>query len=502
MARAGDSARPHERRRHRHRRAAARGADEVVEVDSAEEEEIRAENARDYPAQLPAGFEEATVAEMRKVLEVVELGVRNVEVDYERHGNVGHAKAWRKLQTKLNVLRSQAMSFKWSPGFVTVLRHARYIRVLPILNDSAAGAPKNRLRSEGGRCQVCGTEEHACEYVFELLGSPCVQHPKRDANGRTLLKCEPCDISTEFERLQGEDAWIAEETDRQKSAKDPAWCKRPPPGYLGMFAVGSTCLQRVRLAMWAQSFLVNLAGTADERLARIAPKELERRAADGTIPMPTATDERAQSFLKEIERAEALLRAGSSAGVGASMPVPCSYLGYQRPIWDRVVEWNKMARANANPAAMLPQALRGQRLLDQRAATEWDAVQCFPRWKDDREGANESDDSHRGGLEDEDYTTGAPSRRTMPARTRPRLEDADPSPRAASRGRRAGVGPRRGRGAPPPKRAKRKKREAARPRPRRAPPPPPSRRKRAHAKRMTASARRWCRTSSRRLAPG
>ena len=370
---------------------------EVVEVGEEDEERdaIRAENARDYPADLPAGLEAATIDEMRKVLEVVELGVRNVEVDFARPGNVGHARAWHKLQTKLNVLRSQAMSFRWSPGFVTVLRQARYMRVLPILAGGVAGAPKSRLRREGKCCQVCGTEEHACEYVFELLGSPCVQHPKRDAHGRTMLKCEPCEIATEFERLQGEDAWIAEEGDRQKSAKDPAWCTRPPPGYLGMFAVGNTCLQRVRLAMWAQSFLLNLAGTADERLGRIAPEALERREANGSIHMPTATDERAQSFLQQIERAESLLRAGSGAGVGASMPVPDSYLGYQRPIWDRVVEWNKMARANTDPTHMLPQALRGQRLVDQphEDGPEWDAAQCFDRWKDDREGERESDSS-------------------------------------------------------------------------------------------------------------
>ena len=109
--------------------------DEVVELDDEEEEEIRAENARPYPADLPAGPEAATVDEMRKVLEVVELGVRNVEVDFSRPGNVGHARAFRKLQTKLNVLRFQAMSFKWSPGFVNVLRQARYMRVLP---DSSA----------------------------------------------------------------------------------------------------------------------------------------------------------------------------------------------------------------------------------------------------------------------------------------------------------------------------------------------------------------------------
>jgi hypothetical protein len=370
---------------------------EVVEVgeEDAERDAIRAENARDYPADLPAGLEAATIDEMRKVLEVVELGVRNVEVDFARPGNVGHARAFRKLQSKLSVLRSQAMSFKWSPGFVTVLRQARYMRVLPILAGSVGGAPKSRLRREGKCCQVCGTEEHACEYVFELLGSPCVQHPKRDAHGRTMLKCEPCEIATEFERLQGEDAWIAEETDRQKSAEDPVWRKRSPPGYLGMFAVGSTCLQRVRLAMWAQSFLLNLAGTADERLGRIAPAALERREANGSIHMPTATDERAQSFLQQIERAESLLRAGSGAGVGASMPVPDSYLGYQRPIWDRVVEWNKMARANTDSAHMLPQAMRGQQLLDQPRGdgAEWDTVQCFGRWKDDREGERESDSS-------------------------------------------------------------------------------------------------------------
>ena len=380
--------------------------DEVVELDDDEEEEIRAENARSYPADLPAGPEAATVDEMRKVLEVVELGVRNVEVDFERPGNVGHARAFRKLQTKLNVLRFQAMSFKWSPGFVTVLRQARYMRVLPILGagGNAGAAPKSRLRREGKCCQVCGTEEHACEYVFELLGSPCVQHAKRDANGRTMLKCEPCELSAEFERLQGEDAWIAEETDRQKSAKCPTWSKRPPPGYLGMFAVGSTCLQRVRLAMWAQSFVVNLAGTADERLGRIAPAELERREANGSIHMPTATEERARTFLQQIERAESLLRAGSSAGVGASMPVPDSYLGYQRPIWDRVVEWNKMARANTEAYPLLPQALRGQKLLD-RADNEWDAVQCFRRWKDDREGERESDSSAtEEDSEDEDYS--------------------------------------------------------------------------------------------------
>ena len=369
---------------------------EVVEVDE-ERDAIRAENARAYPADLPAGLEAATVDEMRKVLEVVELGVRNVEVDFARPGNVGHARAFRKLQSKLNVLRSQAMSFKWSPGFVTVLRQARYMRVLPILGagGNAGAAPKSRLRREGKCCQVCGTEEHACEYVFELLGSPCVQHPKRDADGRTMLKCEPCELSAEFDRLQGEDAWIAEEGDRQTSAKDPVWSKRPPPGYLGMFAVGNTCLQRVRLAMWAQSFLLNLTGTADERLGRIAPEALDRREDNGSIHMPTATDERAQSFLQQIERAESLLRAGSGAGVGASMPVPDSYLGYQRPIWDRVVEWNKMARANTDPTHMLPQALRGQRLLDQphEDGPEWDAAQCFGRWKDDREGERESDSS-------------------------------------------------------------------------------------------------------------
>ena len=41
---------------------------------------------------------------------------------------------------------------RWASGgrpVVTVLRHARYIRVLPILNGCAGGAPKSRLRSRG-----------------------------------------------------------------------------------------------------------------------------------------------------------------------------------------------------------------------------------------------------------------------------------------------------------------------------------------------------------------
>lgn len=364
---------------------------EVVEVsDEDEQAAVRAENAREYPDALPEPAEAATVDEMLKVLEVLELAVRNVDVDYSHKGNLGHAKAFGRLQSKIAVLRTQAMSFKWSPEFSKVLQHARYIRVLPILPGASSNVPKHRLRRQAECCQVCGTEEHACEYVFELLGSPCARGPECTEHGPgTLSRCPPDAANVAFERVLYEDACIAEEQDRLKSKHDPAWSKRPPPGYLGMFAVGRTCLQRVRLVMWAQSFLLNEALYSNEALSRMAP-EAYSRLPDGSLRIPTATESRAKACLHRIERAESLLRAGSGAGVGSSMAVPDSYTGYPRAIWDRVVEWNKMAREHAPDTGLLPQVERGVALMDHAAgrgrSNEWDFVQCFKAYKDDREG--------------------------------------------------------------------------------------------------------------------
>ena len=233
------------------------------------------------------------------------------------------------------------MSFGRSPG-LTVLR-PRGTFALPILNGCAGGAqepaacwgqpppsaaPRSTPASTASSCWA------AC------VQRSCATSPPHAAQVRALRHQD------QFERLQARTCGLPRKT--PKVTKDPA-CKRPPPA-TRLPAVGSTCLQRVLRHVGA--VFVNLAGTADERLARMRPRVRAPRAArPSRCPrLPTAAQ---CSRRSSGPRRCCAPPSGRGVDAGALQPSTTS------TIWDRVVEWNKMARAMANPRRRR-RALRGR----------------------------------------------------------------------------------------------------------------------------------------------
>ena len=243
------------------------------------------ENRAPYPADLPSEPEPGTVEEMRLVLEMAEAICRNISFD-ELQPDCP-SRRWNRplarLQSKLRYLAETATSVKWDgSGFGYLIDTASMIRMRPLHSV----VDKELLRAGDGRCMVCGTREHACQWGFDLA-----RMWMREGSWFLFgsLKTPAKDQKERYER------------DTPVSDKNFNF-------FYGRFTVGKTCLRKVHLKFWAKNFLPYLYEWVDERLAH------ERR--DGPLPandFVVANEENAVFFVKEIETAEHALRTDSAS---------------------------------------------------------------------------------------------------------------------------------------------------------------------------------------------
>jgi len=97
------------------------------------------------------------------VVEALEFAIRNVPMRGE-HLRVAD-EALTNLRARSSVLFHQALSPRWSPAFVDVLKRARMMRVCFLTGNSSA-----QLLRDGTRCCMCGAPEPRCEVALQLIG--------------------------------------------------------------------------------------------------------------------------------------------------------------------------------------------------------------------------------------------------------------------------------------------------------------------------------------------
>ena len=282
----------------------------AVQRDEPEEHEARGEDGEDESGaesgeddvRAEGAHPPERVAQMRRVVESIELCVRNVGLspDYIALADPELA----KLQATCRVHAKQAVSDRWSEPFVSLLRRSRMIRVQTIPR-----VWKAVLRERAGRCQVCGAREHRCDQVFELVGVAPTERAARPLGAVPL----------------GE---LAEAYNDYDDADDAIGAGRHGiDEYLGMFACGQTCFEKVVTAFMAQNFVMDIAYGVRHRIdealafdpALLARWEHDERDPRALVePITTRDTVFAEQLLTKLQRIEATLR-GASLGPAAAL---------------------------------------------------------------------------------------------------------------------------------------------------------------------------------------
>jgi hypothetical protein len=253
------------------------------------------------------------VAQMRRVVESVELSVRNVGLspDYVALAEPELA----KLQATCRVYANQAISDRWSESFVALLKRSRMLRV-----QSVPRVWKDVLRERSGRCHVCGAKEHRCDQVLEFVGvAPTEREP------RLLGSVRLSEMSEAYNDFDDADDAIG----AGRHGIDE---------YLGMFACGQTCFEKVVVAFLAHNFVMNIAYEVRRRIdaalardpALLAQWERDERDPKALVePIATRETTFAEQLLTKLQRIEAALRGAS---LGALLPRQTG----NAATWDRV----------------------------------------------------------------------------------------------------------------------------------------------------------------------
>lgn len=275
-------------------------------VSDDDEDEDDEENETHAAPDLPAAFEPATIEKAQKVLEVFELATRNVNVSWRSAANRAHVGAHAALMSKLTFLRDSACSVKWAPGLRGLIDRAHSMRVRVIRESE-----KELVRQITGCCQVCGTKEHNCKYTFELLGSAlsCVEcndetfGGSEDTNNgysaKSWLTAKPGQLRFLYDDFMNGYNAIGSREWRRARRKESAL----PLEYLGMFAVGETCLHKVKMAFFVQNVPMELSYDAGEMLDAVGGGD-----KIGKRTYVSATKDNCLELLGDVEKVESALR--------------------------------------------------------------------------------------------------------------------------------------------------------------------------------------------------
>jgi len=251
-------------------RAAERDGDERAEDDVSDGEDDDEESeggqcsSEEERDQAAAPYSEGHLAPMRRVIELVELSLRNVTLSPAYIALA--APEFMRVQGAALVLSEQASSARWPAPFVALLKRARMVRVRPISKEGKA-----QLRTIAGCCQACGSPEHRCNAVFELVGAP----PGAPVRGSPWM-VPVTGIAAELQAIEDADDAIAAGAEAEDAAA-------LPPEYLGMFACGRGCLEKALAALHAQNFVTDVAYGVRRELAQALaedPSLAERWVAD------------------------------------------------------------------------------------------------------------------------------------------------------------------------------------------------------------------------------
>ena len=329
-----------------------RGGDE-----EREEREAREAGGEQERGPATAAYSEGHVASMRRVVELVELSLRNVALS--RAYVALAAPELARVQGIARVLAGQACSGRWPAPFVALLRRARMVRVRPISEQGKA-----QLRAVAGCCQACGSPEHRCDAVFELVGAP-LGAPVRGPPWPVAIPA----LAAELQAIEDADDAIAADAGADAGADADADADALPPEYLGMFACGRGCLEKALAAVHAHNFVTDVAygvrAALAEALAR-DPALARRWAADEAGGAPAI-----RALADGADRARALLdRLGALQAAARGAPLSRALLAQTgcADVWRRVdaalgarcsTEETVLRRAGARARAALGGAALG-----------------------------------------------------------------------------------------------------------------------------------------------
>ena len=184
---------------------------------------------------------DARAHRLHSLVEAYEFAIRNVQLggDYLVAASAQH----ERLQSLGDLLFEEAVSPRWSPAFVRVLKRARALRFRTHMFVS----PHDELQT-GGRCLACGAKEQRSADTLELI-----------ADDGGVNACGLSHLSQRFDALE---------------ACDLAWCAQDwDPHYCGMYAGGAKCLDRAAAAVLARNLVLDTCLDLSANLAEVLNDE-------------------------------------------------------------------------------------------------------------------------------------------------------------------------------------------------------------------------------------
>jgi len=265
--------------------------------------------------ELVEAEDDARAHRLRPLVEAYEFAIRNVQFggDYLAAASAQHA----RLQSLSAVLFEQAISPRWPPAFVAVLKRARAMRLRIMFGDEQ----KDALRT-GGRCLACGAREQSSVDALELV-----------ADDADVNACALADLSQRFDVLDVRDlAWVGKDWDA---------C------YCGAFSGGAKCLDLAAAAVLARNLVLDTCFDLRGHLAEVlhdativAQLERDERTPNPRIEPLTDCADVARRLVTRIRAIEDVLR-------GKPYPIdPELQRTGTDAVWDRVDAY-KAKRGNA-----------------------------------------------------------------------------------------------------------------------------------------------------------
>ena len=303
----------------------------------------------DRPAVYPAD-------DMREAMRVLELGLRNVRVSWNKSDtNRAYAASFKRLQSRLLVLREQAASARWSPAFLQLLRQARSVNVVGLTPthvatlaniDTDIDDPTPSWSTwESVECCACATKKPLDKppaNAIEIVGSVWKRSCRDDQD--FLLTCKPEELTTHLMYRF-----------RMDEASGKSLCinniPQMPGSYLGLFVTGPTCHVMAVTFVWLQNFLCNLAHLIEQHLEMMTEAQTKLPVNDFSV----VTEQMAERAVAQLEAVETLLRERALT----RPPPPLSFLPkpngafhqVEMDMWERIHEgvWEVAMRDAVSP---------------------------------------------------------------------------------------------------------------------------------------------------------
>ena len=282
-------------------------------------------------------------SDMHEAMRVLELKLRNVNVAWNKSDtNRAYAASFKRLQSRLLVLREQAASARWSPAFLQLLRQARSVNVFGLTPthlatlaniDTDIDDPTPSWSTwESVECCACASKKPLDKppaNAIEIVGSVWKRSLRDDES--FLLTCKPEELNTHLmSRFRMDEA----------SGTSRAINNIPqmPGSYLGLFVLGPTCHVLAVTFVWLQNFLCNLAHLIEEHLDLMTEAETKLPVNDFSV----VTELMAERVVAQLEAVETLLRERALT----RPPPPLSFLPkpdgtfhqVEMDMWERIHE--------------------------------------------------------------------------------------------------------------------------------------------------------------------